>query len=111
MALLARAEKFHNRQRLRIGAERYGRSRCNYREQVQDSEQRLDIRGHYGSFCQFALYHIFIHLDRYLARWAMRKFKCLKWQKCRVRLWLKDCANRQPDLLVHWCLLYPAAGR
>jgi len=72
------------------------------------------VRGwinYYGSFYRSALYPIFIHLDRYLARWVMRKFKRLKGHKHRARSWLQDCANRQPDLFAHWRLLYPAAGR
>nr|WP_322096059.1 group II intron maturase-specific domain-containing protein [Pelagibius litoralis] len=35
---------------------------------------------YYGRFYKSALYPPLRHLDRYLTRWVMRKYKGLKWQ-------------------------------
>ena len=39
-------------------------------------------------------------------RWAHRKFKSLRRHKRRTHHWLANVIRRQPDLFVHWRLLY-----
>jgi RNA-directed DNA polymerase len=67
------------------------------------------IRGwinYYGRFYKSALYPALRHIDRILARWAHRKFKSLRRHKRRTHSWLERVVHRQPDLFVHWKLLY-----
>jgi RNA-directed DNA polymerase len=73
------------------------------------------IRGwiqYYGKFYKSALYPVFNHLNRTLARWAMRKFKRLTRHRRRAVHWLGRLARREPQLFAHWQLLgiRPAAG-
>ena len=42
------------------------------------------------------------HLDRFLARWAMRKFKRLRSHQRRAMHWLGRIAKRQRFLFLHW---------
>ena len=42
------------------------------------------------------------HLDRFLIRWAMRKFKRLKGHWLRALRWLRAQAQSQPGLFPHW---------
>jgi len=66
---------------------------------------------YYGSYYQSALYPLFRHLDRILARWAQRKFKKLRRHRRRAEHWLKRIAKRQPGLFAHWRLLQSMTGR
>ena len=66
------------------------------------------IRGwiaYYGRFYKSALYPTLRHIDRYLARWAHRKFKKLYRHKRRAQQWLDRIARRQPKLFAHWLLI------
>lgn len=72
------------------------------------------VRGwinYYGCYYRSELRPVLVHLDRYLVRWARRKYKRLQGHKRRARIWLRELANRQPDMFAHWTLVYPAAGR
>lgn len=63
------------------------------------------VRGwfnYYGYFRKSALQQIAAHLDSYLIRWAMRKFKRLKRHASRARRWLLVQRNKQPGLFPHW---------
>ncbi len=67
------------------------------------------IRGwinYYGRYYKSALYPTLRHIDQILARWAHRKFKSLRRHKRRTHHWLANVIQRQPDLFVHWRLLY-----
>ena len=67
------------------------------------------IRGwinYYGRYYKSALYPTLRHIDQILARWAHRKFKSLRRHKRRTHYWLANVIRRQPDLFVHWRLLY-----
>ena len=73
------------------------------------------IRGwinYYGKYYRSALYPVFRHLDRTLARWAVRKYKKLRHHKRRATHWLGRIAKREPGLFAHWKLLgvRPVAG-
>jgi len=65
---------------------------------------------YYGRFYKSALYPPLLHLDRYLTRWAMRKYKGLKGRKRRAAQWLARIARRQPWLFAHWQSLKATAG-
>ena len=67
---------------------------------------------YYGKFYKSALYPVFQHLNRTLARWASRKFKRLHRHRRRADHWLGAVARREPQLFAHWQLLglKPAAG-
>jgi RNA-directed DNA polymerase len=43
------------------------------------------------------------HLDRIIARWAMRKYKRLRGRKVRASAWLDRVRRDRPSLFVHWC--------
>ncbi len=67
---------------------------------------------YYGQYCQSVLYRIFNVFDRILMRWAMRKYKKLKFHHRRATHWLGRMARRQPHLFAHWQVGFrPAAGR
>lgn len=67
---------------------------------------------YYGSFYKSALYPVFIHLNRTLARWATRKYKRLRGHARRATHWLGRIARKEPRLFAHWKWgLRPAAGQ
>ena len=51
-----------------------------------------------------------MHIDTYLVRWAMRKFKRLRGQRKRGWKLLADVSSREPELFAHWRLIR-SAGR
>jgi len=48
------------------------------------------------------MYAIIRHVNKTLARWAMRKYKALGRGKTRARLFLERCMKETPGLFVHW---------
>jgi len=63
------------------------------------------IRGwinYYARFYKSALYPTLRHLNELLVRWAMRKFKRLRYHLTKAVLWLGGIARRQPELFPHW---------
>jgi RNA-directed DNA polymerase len=72
------------------------------------------IRGwinYYGSYRRSALYRIFYHFDRILARWASRKYKRVGRGQRKALHWLKRLISRQPTLFAHWRFVYAWARR
>ncbi|MFN0029844.1 MAG: group II intron reverse transcriptase/maturase [Acidimicrobiales bacterium] len=59
---------------------------------------------YYGRFYRSRLYPSLRHINDYLLRWAMQKYKRLENRRTRARAWLKTIAGRQPQLFVHWRL-------
>jgi RNA-directed DNA polymerase len=57
---------------------------------------------YYGRFCRSELHSVLDHINKALAKWAMRKFKRLRRRKTRAHAWLKGLAGRSPELFVHW---------
>ena len=53
---------------------------------------------------QSELYPTFRHLNEYLVRWAMRKYKRLRRHPRRAWRLMADVARREPDLFAHWRL-------
>ena len=68
---------------------------------------------YYSSYYKSAMYPIWRHLNRVLARWAMRKYKRMRRHKRRADHWLGQIARREPKLFPHWAFsgLRPAAGQ
>ena len=63
------------------------------------------IQGWINYYCKFhpsAFRPIANHLDRFLARWAMRKFKRFRGHRRRAMHWLGRIAQRQRFLFPHW---------
>ena len=64
-------------------------------------------RGWMSYYCRFrqsAFQVISFHLDRALARWAMRKFKRMRAHVVRAGKWIREMSQRQPGLFPHWRL-------
>jgi len=65
------------------------------------------IRGwvsYYGSYYKSKLYEVFNPLNLTLARWAMRKYKRLRWHQRRAGRWILRIGKRLPHLFAHWQL-------
>lgn len=69
------------------------------------------VRGwanYYGCFRQSEMYTVYLHMNRALVRWAMRKYKKLVRHERRARQWLDRIARQEPKLFVHWQMeIYP----
>ena len=59
---------------------------------------------YYGRFYKSMLYPTFRHLNEILVRWAMRKYKRLRFHTRRARKLLAGIARREPALFAHWKL-------
>jgi RNA-directed DNA polymerase len=59
---------------------------------------------YYGRFYKSMLYPPLRHLNDYLVRWAMQKYKRLQRHADRARRWLHAIAEREPTLFAHWRL-------
>jgi RNA-directed DNA polymerase len=59
---------------------------------------------YYGSYYKSAMYPCLENIERFLIRWAMRKYKRFKGHKTRAKHWLGRIARREPGLFVHWRL-------
>lgn len=67
--------------------------------------------GYYGKFYGSAMSFIWDHMNMYLMRWLMRKYKHLAGHKTRARKALGKLAQSFPNEFVHWQLGYaPKAG-
>ena len=63
------------------------------------------IRGWKNYFCRFhasAMRPIWRHLNEYLVRWAMHKYRRFRGHRRRARDWLGKIADRNPRLFAHW---------
>jgi group II intron reverse transcriptase/maturase len=65
---------------------------------------------YYGRFQRSALRRALRTLDRFIVRWAQRKYKRLRGRCERTWDWLQRVQARQPDLFAHWTMV-SAAGR
>ena len=57
---------------------------------------------YYGKYYKSAMYPSLGNIERYLIRWAMRKYKRLRGHKRRAKQWLGRVRKREPKLFVHW---------
>ena len=57
---------------------------------------------YYGRFCPSETVKVLSHIDRYLVRWARRKYKHLRRAPRRAFRTLADIKRARPGLLAHW---------
>jgi RNA-directed DNA polymerase len=57
---------------------------------------------YYGRFCPSETVYVLSHIDRYLVRWARRKYKHLRRAPRRAFRTLVDIKRVRPGLLAHW---------
>ncbi len=60
--------------------------------------------GYYGRFYRTELIRTLRRINKYLVRWAMRKFKRLRGHLTRTWRFLKAIARREPALFAHWTI-------
>jgi RNA-directed DNA polymerase len=63
------------------------------------------IAGWVNYYCRFrasAFNVVARHINRAIARWAMRKFKGLRNHKIRAAKWVERVAQQRPSLFAHW---------
>jgi RNA-directed DNA polymerase len=68
----------------------------------------LIVRGwanYYGRFYPAALVKSLRGIDKFLVRWAMRKYKRLKGSRRRAWAFLANVFAREPQLFAHWRVL------
>jgi group II intron reverse transcriptase/maturase len=65
---------------------------------------------YFSGFYKSAMYPTLRHLDRYLIRWAMRKYKKLYRHRRRAQHWLARVAQSLPKLFAHWRFVQPTVG-
>lgn len=68
---------------------------------------RAQVQGwvnYYGRYYKSAMYPFLRNIERYLIRWATRKYKRLRRHKRRAKHWLGRIRLREPNLFVHWKL-------
>jgi RNA-directed DNA polymerase len=68
---------------------------------------RSQVQGwvnYYGRYYKSAMYPFLRNIERYLIRWATRKYKRLRRHKRRAKYWLGRVRLREPNLFVHWRL-------
>jgi RNA-directed DNA polymerase len=76
---------------------------------LDDLAQEINpiVRGwinYYGVFYPSKLVQVLQHINEYLVRWAMRKYKRLRRRPRRARSFLRAVAERQLGLFAHWSL-------
>ena len=57
---------------------------------------------YYGRFYRSSCIRSSRHINDYLVRWAMRKYKRLRRHPAKARRFLADVARREPGLFAHW---------
>jgi RNA-directed DNA polymerase len=65
---------------------------------------------YYGALYRAAMFHLYQHIDRALARWASRKFKALSSRRRASMLWLRRIKKAEPQLFHHWRLVGNEVG-
>lgn len=62
---------------------------------------------YYGAFYPSMLTQSLRSIEKYLVRWAMRKYKRLHGRYMRAWEFLDDVATREPELFAHWRIVRP----
>jgi RNA-directed DNA polymerase len=65
---------------------------------------------YYGVYFRSVLHRVLSHLDMYLSRWAMMKYKSLRQRQRHAGRWVRNIALRQPTLFAHWEAFQRVAG-
>jgi group II intron reverse transcriptase/maturase len=82
--------------------------------ELVDIAERVNsvLRGwwnYYGALYPSAFKRVLTHLNKILAKWAVRKYKRFKGSHSQARKWLRRLSDRSPNALFHWQLgLKPA---
>ena len=66
------------------------------------------VRGwisYYGAYYRTELSFLATRIDEHVQRWAMHKFKRLRFRPARAWAWLDGVRKREPTLFAHWHLL------
>ncbi len=66
---------------------------------------------YYTRFYASAFNVVAKHINRALARWAMRKFKKLRGHKTRAVKWIERVAQQRADFFAHWRAGYQFSAR
>ena len=72
------------------------------------------IAGWVNYYCRFhpsAFGRVARHINRALARWAMRKFKTLRGHQRRAAHWVARISRQRPSLFAHWRASLAVAAR
>ena len=72
------------------------------------------IGGWLNYYCRFhasAFNAVARHINRAIARWAMRKFKKLRGHRSRAVEWVERIAQQRPHLFTHWRAGFAFAAR
>ena len=74
---------------------------------LEDIADRINpvVRGwyqYYGGFYRSDMFPVFRNVERYLVRWAQRKYKTLNRHSRNAQRFLRDIRKRTPWLFVHW---------
>jgi len=66
---------------------------------------------YYSKFYKTAMLPIWQHMNQYLVRWVMRKYKRYAKHRTRAAEYLNRIARAKPQLFTHWRMgIFPAAG-
>ena len=57
---------------------------------------------YYGAFYRSEMYRLIRHVNKTLVRWAMRKYRSLRFSKHRAVALLERVAQQRPGLFAHW---------
>jgi len=83
---------------------------------LEDLSRMFDpvLRGwssYYGKFYKSAMVPVWRHMNEYLVRWVMRKYKRYAKRRTRAAEYLDRLARAKPQLFAHWRMgIFPAAG-
>jgi RNA-directed DNA polymerase len=83
---------------------------------IEDIAERTNptLRGwwnYYAAFYMSVFKRMIGHLNDILVRWAVRKYRRFKRSRAKARTWLRQLAERAPELLYHWKQgVLPSAG-
>ena len=73
-----------------------------YGDRTRDQSNRARMGQYYGRFYPTRLAKSLRSIDKYLMRWAMRKYKRLRGRRMRAWEFLAGVFAREPGLFAHW---------
>jgi len=66
---------------------------------------------YYAAFYMSEFKRVIAHFNDILGKWAVRKYRRFKRSRAKARTWLRQLAERAPEMLYHWKLgVLPSAG-
>ena len=76
-------------------------------QQAIENEVEEYLQMNNGIVRPWDLMGIWIHIERKLVTWAKKKYKKFRKSAKKARAWLRRVAEKEPNLFVHWKMLYP----